>query len=41
MLNLKVDLEKLARQFTESLRQKHQWQWKKHLLPTISQVKQG
>ena len=40
MLNVQLDLEKLAAQFTESLRQKHQWQWKEHLLPTIEKLKQ-
>ena len=39
MLNVQLDLEKLAAQFTESLRRKHQWQWKEHLLPTIEKVK--
>ena len=39
MLNVQLDLENLTAQFTESLRRKHQWQWKEHLLPTIEEVK--
>ena len=39
MLNVQLDLENLTAQFTESLRRKHQWQWKEHLLPTIEKVK--